>query len=50
MARLAELLYRGKAVDEAASKEMIEILKLVNADFRKSIPAILSRLPQSREQ
>jgi beta-lactamase class A len=35
---LAELLYRGKAVDAEASKEMIEILKLVDANFRMSIP------------
>ena len=34
MARLAELLYRGKAVDAEASKEMIEMLKLVDANFR----------------
>jgi beta-lactamase class A len=39
MAKLAELLYRGKAVDAEASKEMIEILKLVDANFRTSIPA-----------
>src|SRR5215204_2624226 len=39
MARLVEMLYRGKVVDAGASKEMIEILKLVNADFRKVIPA-----------
>ena len=38
MAGMAELLYRGKAVDEAASREMIEILKLVSANFRESIP------------
>lgn len=38
MARLAELLYRGKAVDPEASREMIEILKLVEANFRLSIP------------
>ena len=38
MARLAELLYRGKAVDETASREMIEILKLVSGNFRESIP------------
>jgi beta-lactamase class A len=38
MATIAELLYRGKAVDEEASREMIEILKLVNANFRESIP------------
>jgi beta-lactamase class A len=38
MARLAELLYRGKAIDGDASKEMIEMLKLVDANFRASIP------------
>jgi beta-lactamase class A len=38
MARIAELLYRGKAVDAEASKEMIETLKLVEASFRASIP------------
>lgn len=38
MARMAELLYRGKAVDEQASREMIEILKLVSANFRESVP------------
>ncbi len=38
MARMAELLYRGKAVDETASREMIEILKLVSGNFRESIP------------
>ena len=42
MARLMELLYRGKAVDAGASKQMTEILKLVEADFRKSIPARVS--------
>jgi beta-lactamase class A len=38
MARLAESLYRGKAVDAEASREMIEILKRVSASFRMSIP------------
>ena len=38
MARLAELIYRGKAVDEAASKRMIEILKLADGGFRSAIP------------
>ncbi len=42
MVRLVELLYRGKAVDAEASKDMIEILKLVDADFRKTIPANVS--------
>lgn len=39
MARLAEMIYRGKAVDEAASKRMLAILKLVDADFRAAVPA-----------
>lgn len=39
MARIVELLYRGKAVDETASKEMIEIMKLVNANFRRALPS-----------
>ena len=33
MARMAEILYRGKAVDEEPPREMIEILKLVSANF-----------------
>ncbi len=39
MARLAEKLYRGQLVDEAASGEMIGILKTVTASMRKAIPA-----------
>jgi beta-lactamase class A len=38
MAKLAELLYRGKAIDADASKEMIGMLKLVDANFRMSVP------------
>jgi beta-lactamase class A len=38
MARIVELIYRGKAVDEASSRRMIEIMKLVQADFRAVIP------------
>jgi beta-lactamase class A len=38
MAHLAELIYRGKAVDADASSEMIKILKLVDSDIRKVIP------------
>jgi beta-lactamase class A len=38
MAKLAELLYRGKAVDADASRRMLEIMKLVSADFRAAIP------------
>lgn len=39
MARLAEVIHRGRAVSESASKEMIEIMKLVKAHFRKALPA-----------
>jgi beta-lactamase class A len=39
MARIMELIYRGKAVSPAASKQMLEILKLPDADFRKTVPA-----------
>ena len=38
MARIAELIYRGKAVDANSSKRMIEIMQLVDADFRKTVP------------
>jgi beta-lactamase class A len=38
MARLVELIYRGKAVSPAASKEMISLLSLVKADFRAALP------------
>ena len=38
MARIAELIYRGKAVDADSSRRMTEILKLVEADFRAAIP------------
>lgn len=39
MARLAELIYRGKAVEEAASAEMLKIMKRVQASFRRAVPA-----------
>jgi len=39
MARLAELLYRGKVVDEQASKEMIGLLKLARGAMRAAVPA-----------
>lgn len=39
MARIMELIWRGKAVSETASRAMIETLKLPEADFRASIPA-----------
>jgi beta-lactamase class A len=42
MARMAELLYQGKAINPKASAEMIEILKLPQADFRASIPTSIS--------
>ena len=38
MARLVELLYRGKAVDEEASKEMIGVLKLAKGAIRAAVP------------
>jgi beta-lactamase class A len=41
MARLAESIYRGKAVDEAASAEMLKIMKRVQADFRHAAPAVI---------
>jgi beta-lactamase class A len=39
MAKIAELIYRGKAVDPDSSRRMTDILKLVSADFRAAIPA-----------
>jgi beta-lactamase class A len=39
MVRLAELIYRGKAVDQASSAEMLKIMKRVQADFRGAVPA-----------
>lgn len=42
MARIAELIYQGRAVDREASQRMIEILKLVEADFRKVVPASIA--------
>ena len=38
MAKLAELIYRGKAVDADSSRRMTEIMNLVSADFRAAIP------------
>jgi len=38
MARLMEMMYRGKLVDEAASREMIETLKLVSGGMREGLP------------
>ena len=39
MARLVELIYQGKAVDAEASKEMLDIMKRVDENMRKVIPA-----------
>jgi beta-lactamase class A len=39
MARLTELIFRGRAVDEDASRRMIGMMKLVKADFREAVPA-----------
>lgn len=38
MARLMELIYRGKVIDEKASRQMLTILKLVNDDMRRAVP------------
>jgi beta-lactamase class A len=38
MARIAEMIYRGKAVDADSSRRMAEIMKLASGDFRKVIP------------
>ncbi|MBI4909688.1 MAG: serine hydrolase [Acidobacteria bacterium] len=40
MARLAALLHQGKAVTPAASAEMLDILRLVKAHFKKAIPGV----------
>ncbi|HYZ84668.1 MAG TPA: serine hydrolase [Bryobacteraceae bacterium] len=39
MAKLIEVIWRGQAVNQKASSEMLEILKLVPGDIRKSVPA-----------
>jgi len=38
MARLVETIYRGKLVDEAASREMVEILKKVEGGIHEGLP------------
>ncbi|HZT29055.1 MAG TPA: serine hydrolase [Bryobacteraceae bacterium] len=38
MARLVEQIYRGKAVDERASREILEIMKTVQGDFQAGLP------------
>ena len=34
-----EMIYRGKVVDEGTSREMVRILKLVDADVVKAVPS-----------
>jgi len=38
MARLVETIYRGKLVDQAASREMVEILKKVEGGIHEGLP------------
>jgi beta-lactamase class A len=38
MSRLVEMIYRGKVVDEAASREMIETLKKVSGGIQEGLP------------
>jgi beta-lactamase class A len=38
MARMAEIIYRGKAVDARASREMLEIMKEVKGGIREGLP------------
>jgi len=38
MAHLVELIYQGKVIDAEATKEMLAIMKRVDADMRKVIP------------
>lgn len=38
MARLAELIHRGKAASEASTKEMLEMMSRVKAEMRKAVP------------
>ena len=38
MARLVETIFRGKLVDEAASREMVETLKKVEGGMREGLP------------
>jgi len=54
MARLVEMIYRGKLVDEAASREMVEILKRVSGGIEQGLPldiptaAKIGELPGAR--
>ena len=38
MARMAEMIYRGKAVDGRASRDMLEIMKEVKGGIREGLP------------
>ena len=38
MARLFEFIYRERLISRDASRRMMDILKLVNADFRAALP------------
>jgi beta-lactamase class A len=38
MARLVEMIYRGKVVDQAACKEIIELMKKVSGGMREGLP------------
>jgi beta-lactamase class A len=38
MARLVEMIYRGKVVDEAAGKEIVEIMKKVSGGIHEGLP------------
>jgi beta-lactamase class A len=39
MARIMETIYRGKAVDESASREMLDVMTATRAEVRIAIPA-----------
>lgn len=39
MARLVEMIYRGKVLSSGACKQMIDLLRLTQADFRAALPA-----------
>jgi beta-lactamase class A len=39
MARLVEMLYRHRLADAAQTAEMLDMMKLVKADFREALPA-----------
>jgi beta-lactamase class A len=39
MAAIVDLIYQGRAVSPDASKQMLDIMRLVKAQFRKALPA-----------